>query len=113
MKKWGFGLSKNGVWLLIGLQLTNNIQNSFKNGISSDNLSQNKGQIVEVARKRSVDPFIINDYFSVLKSIRKSNPIRVYNIEETRFCLDPSIIEQICKKELLLIEQEIKLHSRI
>lgn len=55
--------------------------------------------MVEVARKRSVDPFIINDYFTLLKDVIKDiPPSRIYNIDETSFCLDPSRIKVVGQK---------------
>lgn len=58
--------------------------------------SQKEPQIVEVARKESVDPFIINNYFTRLKDIIEDiPPSRVYNIDETSVYLDPSRIKVI------------------
>lgn len=107
MEKWGFGLSKKELLSLIARYVKEkNIPNSFKNGIPGDdyftrfkktfNLSQKKPQVVEVARKRSVDPFIIDDYFTLLKKVVNDiPPASIYNIDETSFCLDPSRIKVV------------------
>ncbi|KAF2898027.1 hypothetical protein ILUMI_08144 [Ignelater luminosus] len=77
MEKWGFGFSKKE------LIKENNISTPFKNGIpgydyfirfkKTFNLSQKKRESVEVARKRSIDPFSISP---------KRNPSRIKVVGE-------------------------------
>ncbi|CAH2008758.1 unnamed protein product [Acanthoscelides obtectus] len=78
LEKWGMGLSKREVLQLIGRYVKeNNIVTPFKNGVPGNDyfvrftkpfhLSQKKPQSVEVARKRSMDPFVMYDYFNILK----------------------------------------------
>ncbi|KAJ8936415.1 hypothetical protein NQ318_014852 [Aromia moschata] len=102
LEKWGMGLSKKEVLQLIGRYVNeNNLVTPFKNGIPGNdyfirfknafNLSQKKPQSVEVARKRSMDPFVIYNYFNILKEHIQNVPAsQIYNIDETSFCLDPS-----------------------
>ncbi|CAH1997501.1 unnamed protein product [Acanthoscelides obtectus] len=62
-------------------------------------LSQKKPQSVEVARKRSMDPFVMYDYFNILKQHIENIPAsQIYNIDETGFCLDPSRIKVVGEK---------------
>ncbi|KAB0793820.1 hypothetical protein PPYR_13440 [Photinus pyralis] len=107
MEKWGFGLSKKEVLETIGRYINaNNIKTPFRNGIPGNdffsrfkrdhNLSQKKPQAVEVARKRSMDPFIINSYFNLLKKNIQNIPAsQIYNIDETSFCVDPARIKVV------------------
>lgn len=110
MEKWGFGLSKKELLLTIGEYVKkNNIKNPFRNGIPGDdyfnrfkktfNLSQKKPQSVEVSRKRSMDPFSISGYFSLLEQVTNNvPPNNIWNIDETSFCLDPSRIKVVGEK---------------
>lgn len=107
MEKWGFGLSKKEVLETIGDYVNKNkISTPFKNGIPGDDyfmafksrfcLSLKKPQNVEVARKKSIDPFIISEYFNLLKDITNNlPPSQIYNIDETSFCLDPTRIKVV------------------
>ncbi|XP_062538368.1 jerky protein-like [Armigeres subalbatus] len=62
-------------------------------------LSHKKPQSVAVARKRAADPFVISEYFQLLKEVtRYVPPERIYNIDETSFCLDPSRIKVVDAK---------------
>ncbi|XP_029348308.1 jerky protein-like [Acyrthosiphon pisum] len=106
MEKYGYGLSRREVLDLVGDFLkTNKIKNSFSKGIPGEdwwlgfarrnNLSIKKPQIVEYSRKKVCDPFIIYNYFDILhKTIKELNlenkPDRIWNLDETSFCLDPS-----------------------
>lgn len=106
MEKYGYGLSRREVLNLVGDYLkVNKIKNSFKNGIPGEdwwlgfakrhNLSIKKPQIVEYSRKRACDPFIIYNYFDTLKKTilelkLENKPDRIWNLDETSFCLDPS-----------------------
>lgn len=110
LEKWGMGLSKNEVLQLIGRYVNENkIETPFKNGIPGNDyfirfkrdfkLSQKKPQCVEVARKRSMDPFIIYDYFNLLKENIENVPAsQIFNIDETSFCLDPSRVKVVGEK---------------
>lgn len=110
LEKWGMGLSKTEVLQLIGRYVKeNNIVTPFKNGIPGNDyfirfknafhLSQKKPQSVEVARKRSMDPFVIYDYFNIIKEHIENIPAsQIYNIDETGFCLDPSRIKVVGEK---------------
>ncbi|KAK7605135.1 hypothetical protein V9T40_006993 [Parthenolecanium corni] len=107
MNKWGFGLSKKEMLSLVGKYVTrNNISTPFKDELPGDdffnrfmkmhNLSLKKQQAVEVSRKKGIDPFIIADYFQVLKDVTSDvPPAQIYNIDETSFCLDPSRIKVV------------------
>lgn len=72
MEKWGFGLSKSEILLAIGQYVKEHgLKTPFKNSVPGDDyfanfkrrygLSQKKPQAVEVARKKSVDLFVITD----------------------------------------------------
>lgn len=74
MDKYGYGLSRKEVLTLVGDYLNiNKIANPFKNGFpkedwwlgfsSRNKLSLKKPEIVEYARKKACDPFIIYGYF--------------------------------------------------
>nr|XP_029709500.1 uncharacterized protein LOC109411362 [Aedes albopictus] len=107
MEKWGYGLSKKEIISSMGQYLKeNSIKTPFKDNIPGDgyflnfkrrhHLSQKKPQAVEVARKRAADPFIISRYFELLHDvIRCVPPERIYNIDETSFCLDPSRVKVV------------------
>lgn len=59
-------------------------------------LTQKKPQAAEVARKRSVDPLITAEYFKLLKAtISNIGPDRIYNIDETSFCIDPNRVKVV------------------
>lgn len=73
MANWGFGLSKKEMLGTIGRYVkANNIVTRFKDGVPGDffvrfrkshKLSLKNPQAVEVARKRNIHPFIIDEYF--------------------------------------------------
>lgn len=106
MERYGYGLSRREVLNLVEHYLkSNKITNNFKNGIPGEdwwlrfakrqNLSIKKPQIVEYSRKKACDQFIIYNYFDLLnKTILELNlenkPNRIWNLDETSFCLDPS-----------------------
>ncbi|KAF2880861.1 hypothetical protein ILUMI_25316 [Ignelater luminosus] len=110
MEKWRFGLSKKEILLAIGQYVKENgLQTLFKNLVPGDDyfvsfkrwhgLSQKKPQAVEVARNRNVDPFIIAKYFNLLKEVTSNlPPKRIYIIDETSFCLDPSQVKVVDEK---------------
>lgn len=106
MEKYGFGLSRKEVLELTGQYVqTNKIKNPFRNGVPGEdwflafakrnNLSIKKPQSVEIARKRSCNPFTIDAYFTLLeKTIAdlglEEAPSRIWNLDESSFCTDPS-----------------------
>lgn len=106
MEKWGFGLSRIEVLDLVGQYVTaNQIKTQFKNGRPSKDwfinfrkrhkLSIKKPQSVEIARKKMLDPFIIQDYFKLLKGVLDDlglhdKPNQIFNLDESSFCVDPS-----------------------
>lgn len=52
-------------------------------------------QSFEIARKKACDPFLIYDYFKILKQTLQeldltNKPQFVWNLDETSFCMDPS-----------------------
>lgn len=110
MEKWGFGLSKAEVLQAITRYLTENeIQNPFKNSVPGDEyfysfkkrhgLSQKKPQAVEIARKRNVDPFVMADYFQLVQKVTHGvPPERIYNVDESSFCLDPTRVKVVGEK---------------
>ncbi|XP_062565633.1 uncharacterized protein LOC134227939 [Armigeres subalbatus] len=110
MEKWGYGLSKKEIIFDMAQFLKkNSIKTPFKDDIPGDDyflnfkrrhgLSHKKPQSVEVARKRAADPFVISEYFQLLKEVtRNVPPERIYNIDETSFCLDPSRIKVVGAK---------------
>lgn len=72
------------------------LQTPFKYSIPGDDYfvnfkwrhgpSQKNPQAVEVARKRSVDPFVVARYSNLLKEISTNiTPERIYNLDETNF----------------------------
>lgn len=84
----------------------NSIKTPFKDNIPGNDyffnfkrrhgLSLKKPQSVEVARKRAADPFVISDHFDLVQDVtRYVPPERIYNIDETSFCLDPSRIKVV------------------
>ena len=59
-----------------------------------------KPQSVEVARKQAADPFLISHFFDLLQRVTHNvPPERIYNIDETSFCLDPSRIKVVGEKD--------------
>lgn len=106
MEKWGFGLSRKEVLTIVGEYVTkNNIPNPFKNNIPGEdwflkfkkrhNLSIKKPEALEYARKKNTDPFVISEYFELLKKTLeslnlRSSPGQIWNMDETSFCSDPS-----------------------
>ncbi|KAJ0179204.1 hypothetical protein K1T71_002884 [Dendrolimus kikuchii] len=105
LEKWGWGLSREEV-----LDVTqdfikrNKIQTPFNNDRPGPdwfisfrqrhNLSIKKPQPVEYLRKKMTDPFIINKYFTLLEQtlheLNLSDPKRIWNLDETSVCLDPT-----------------------
>ena len=107
-EKWGFGLLRSEVFDIVQtFILKNDLLDKvpFKNGVPGEDwflgfkkrhrLSVKKPQAVEYARKKVVDPFLIHEYFDNLEdSIRElgleNKPHRIWNLDETSFCTDPS-----------------------
>lgn len=110
MAQWGFGLSKKEMLELIGRYVQQNkIVTPFRDGIPGDdffnrfkktnNLSLRTPQSVEAARKKSIDPFSISNYFELLKRVSENlTPSQIWNLDETSFCLDPSKTKVIAPK---------------
>ncbi|CAK1596007.1 unnamed protein product [Parnassius mnemosyne] len=105
MEKWGWGLSRKEV-LDVAQEFTisNNLDNSFKNGRPGPdwfisfrqrhNLSIKKPQAVEYLRRKMTDPFVIHEYFALLqktfRDLNLTDPKRIWNLDETSVCLDPT-----------------------
>lgn len=105
MEKWGFGISRKELFLLIAHYVeANKLKTPFKNNIPGDewfrnfktrhNLSIKKPQSVEYARKKMTDPFIINEYFDILDNcltdlLLRDKPNRIWNLDESSFSHDP------------------------
>lgn len=106
MEKWGFGLSRKEVLDIVQQYVkANQIKTQFKddrpgsdwfiNFKKRNGLSIKKPQSVEMARKKSVDPFIIQPYFDLLKSTLdelalNNKPAQIWNLDESSFSRDPS-----------------------
>lgn len=106
LEKWGWGLSREEV-LDIAKEyiIENKLHTPFQNGrpgpdwfiafCKRQKLSIKKPQPVEYLRKKMTDPFVIYEYFNLLeKTIRelnlKDDPKRIWNLDETSLCLDPT-----------------------
>lgn len=114
MEKHGFGLSRMEVMDLVGKYVkANQLNTPFQNGIPGKDwlfsfmkrhkLSVKKPENVEIARRKSVDPFIINNYFDLVsKTIKnlgiENKPHLIWNLDETSFCSDPSKTKVVGKK---------------
>lgn len=114
MEKHGFGLSRKEVLEVVGEYVkSNNIKVPFKSGNPGEdwftafsrrnNLSLKKPQSVELARQKAKDPFVIKEYFALLKStIDKldlaDKPQQIWNMDETSFCHDPSKTKIVGRK---------------
>lgn len=106
MEKAGHPMMRKEIKNLIGEYVRRNgIVTPFKNDTPGDdwcqgfmkrnNLSTKKPQSVEVARKNACNPFTIYHYYDLLESaIQELNlsdkPERIFNVDETSFCSDPS-----------------------
>jgi len=116
MEKFGYGLSRKEVLTLVGDYLnTNNMLNPFNNGYPKEDwwfgfsfrhkLSLKKTEIVEYARKKACDPFIIYGYFDLLLNTLNElklldKPERIWNLDETSFCLDASKTRVVSAKNV-------------
>ncbi|KAI4455426.1 hypothetical protein MML48_9g00003656 [Holotrichia oblita] len=114
MEKYGYGLSRKNTLTLVGDYIRENrIPTPFRNGVPGEdwwlgfkqrhNLSLKKPQLVEVARKKICDPFIINGYFDLLENtineLQLENKLdNIWNLDETAFCSDPSRTKTIGAK---------------
>lgn len=116
LEKWGFGLSRYEVIDLVAEYIrANNIPTPFKNNVPGTDwfinfrkrhgLSIKKAQPVEFIRRKMTDPFVIDEYFKLLKNTLTDlnlfeNPDLIWNLDETSLCLDPSktkVVGQINK----------------
>jgi hypothetical protein len=88
-------------------------QHPFKNGVPGEDwflgfkkrhdLSIKKPESIEYARKKMTDPFVIIEYFDLLKRTMEElelegKPAQVWNLDETSFCLDPTKTKVVGKK---------------
>lgn len=105
MEKGGFGLSRLEVIEKVGEYVKKNkLKTRFKDSIPGPDwfigfrkrhrLSIKKPQAVEMARQKCLDPFIIYDYFELLKRTiselgLENKPDHIWNLDETSFCVDP------------------------
>lgn len=106
LEKWGFGLSRYEIMEIVRIFVEeNNLKTPFKNNKPGEDwflgfkkrhgLSIKKPQSVEYSRKKNTDPFIIYEYFQLLKSTLENfalldKPNQVWNLDETAMSLDPS-----------------------
>ncbi|KAF6199733.1 hypothetical protein GE061_006031 [Apolygus lucorum] len=116
MEKWGMGLTQVEIQgIVMEWVQTNGVPTGFKNEAPGEDwlvnfrkrhkLSLKKPQAVELARKRSQDPFIIHQFYDLLERVLNEhslgeNPGRIWNIDETSFCLDPSKLKVVGAKGL-------------
>lgn len=114
MEKWGWGLTRRDVFNIVEQYVTtNNLKTPFRQGRPGEdwylgfskrhNLSIKKPQSVEYARKKCLDPFIINNYFKILKKQLddfdlNDKPRQIWNLDETNFCLDASRTKIVGKR---------------
>ncbi|CAH2226763.1 jg14191, partial [Pararge aegeria aegeria] len=104
LDKWGWGLSKEEVLDLVAAFVQkNNLKTPFKENRPGTKwfvsfrerhkLSVKKPQAVEAVRKRMTDPFVIDEYFTLLKEIltkyKINDPRKIWNLDETSVSLDP------------------------
>lgn len=105
MEKWGWGLSRTEVMMIVAEFIKKNrIKVPFNNNkLSEDwfisfrkrqNLSIKKPQPVEYLRKRMTDPFVVDEYFTLLNNtlqeLNLEHPHRIWNLDETSVSLDPT-----------------------
>lgn len=114
MEKWGWGLTRRDIFNTVEQYVTRNkLKTPFKNGRPGEdwflgfskrhNLSIKKPQSVEYARKKCLDPFIIRNYFDILKKqlddlSLHDKPRQIWNLDETSFSLDPSKTKIVGKR---------------
>ncbi|XP_045782901.1 uncharacterized protein LOC123879301 [Maniola jurtina] len=106
LEKWGFRLSRKDVMQMVGeFVQRSNIETPFKNGIPGvewcsnfqqrHGLSLKKAQPGDYLKRRMADPFVIAEYFNLLKvTLRKlrlkNYPHRIWNLSVTSVALDSS-----------------------
>lgn len=106
LEKWGFGLSRKEVLFIVAEYVTkNNIKTPFKNNLPGADwfinfkqrhkLSIKKPQAVEYSRKKMTDPFVVNEYFTLLEKVLNDLqlnecPQQIWNLDETGLSMDPS-----------------------
>lgn len=114
LEKWGWGLSRKGVMRLVADNVNQKkIRTPFKGRMPGQdwfmafakrhNLSIKKPQSVKFARKKCMDPFIINKYFRLLNKTWEyldlfDKPHQIWNLDETGFYLDPSKTKMVNKR---------------
>ncbi|KAL0811981.1 hypothetical protein ABMA28_009379 [Loxostege sticticalis] len=105
IEKHGFPLSRKEASVLISEYVRRNgMTTPFKDDIPGkdwfylfqkrNGLSIKKPQPVEIARRKACDPFVIYEYFDLLKKVveelnLKDKPQQIYNLDETSICNDP------------------------
>ncbi|CAF4806752.1 unnamed protein product [Pieris macdunnoughi] len=114
MEKNGFALTTKEVKALVSEYVKRNgLITPFKEDIPGDEwlrgfrkrngLSIKKPQSVEMARKRACNPYTVYEYFDLLEDVLNDldltvKPERIYNLDETSFCNDPSKTRVIGEK---------------
>lgn len=105
MESWGFGISRQEVFQIVTEFIKiNKIKTPFRDDCPGDdwfmnfkrrqNLSIKKPQSVEYSRKKMTDPFVINNYFDILKKALddlnlNDSPELIWNLDESSFSHDP------------------------
>ncbi|CAK1581201.1 unnamed protein product [Parnassius mnemosyne] len=105
MEKYGFGLTSKETLDLVAVHVSeNNYKTPFKNNRPGydwfaafkkrHNLSLKRPQAVEMSRKVTCDPFIVNEYFDTLDGVLselnlKGRPDKIWNLDESSFGKDP------------------------
>lgn len=111
MEKWGWGLAKEEELDTVATFVkVNKLQTQFKDGRPGikwfisfrerHKLSVKKPQAVEILRKIMTDPFIVDEYFTLLKKviteIKIDDSRQIWNHDETSVALDPSKTKVVC-----------------
>ena len=110
MEKWRFGLSRKEVMQVVGdFVRMNGLVTPFKDFVPGadwfinfrkrHNLSIKKPQSVEYARKKMTDPFVVQEYFQLLRKALYelqlyAKPDQICNMDETSFSMDESSWKQ-------------------
>lgn len=114
LEKWGYGLTSSEVLEKVREFVTlNNIKTPFTNNRPGTDwliafkrrhgLSTKKPQSLEYCRKKATDPFLINEYFQLLKETLDklklhNKPNSIWNLDETSLCMDPSRLKVVGAK---------------
>lgn len=114
LEKWGYGLTTNEVSDKIRKYIgKNNLETPFKDNRSGTDwfisfkrrhgLSVKKPQPLEFCRNKATDPFLMNQYFQLLKETLdklelSDKPNAIWNLDETSLCMDPSRLKIVGAK---------------